>query len=221
MSGEEVWRNEDAVRECSSQAIITQYRQQQAKMSAPSRLASIQGQLRRLGGGGGKVSRCPLHLQRIGTLSHLEMQMKAALALGSSSDYRALLFSLVKFYIQEGTLISGALGDTNLDEKSKDWGLILWYKPVEGLGYMPSTWEDLGFEARIREICDELLGPAHTSTSSSHHQWESCILGMSKRSLLKEVLGMVTSNIALQRLFLEYTEQLESINGGSSSPKSS
>ncbi|XP_053326873.1 protein HIRA isoform X2 [Spea bombifrons] len=65
-----------------------------------------------------------------------------------------------------------------------------------------------GFEQRLREVCQELLGPVHNSTGS---QWESRILGFRKRELLKELLPLIGQNLRFQRLFTEYQEQLDSL----------
>ncbi|XP_018099608.1 protein HIRA isoform X2 [Xenopus laevis] len=63
-----------------------------------------------------------------------------------------------------------------------------------------------GFEQRLREVCQDLLGPVHRSSDS---QWESRILGLWKRELLKELLPLIGQNLRFQRLFTEYQEQLD------------
>ncbi|OCT56259.1 hypothetical protein XELAEV_18000384mg [Xenopus laevis] len=63
-----------------------------------------------------------------------------------------------------------------------------------------------GFEQRLREVCQDLLGPVHHSSDS---QWESRILGLRKRELLKELLPLIGQNLRFQRLFTEYQEQLD------------
>ncbi|XP_063310532.1 protein HIRA [Pelobates fuscus] len=65
-----------------------------------------------------------------------------------------------------------------------------------------------GFEQRLREVCQELLGPVHRSSGS---QWESRILGLRKRELLKELLPLIGQNLRFQRLFTEFQEQLDSL----------
>ncbi|XP_053557909.1 protein HIRA [Bombina bombina] len=65
-----------------------------------------------------------------------------------------------------------------------------------------------GFEQRLREVCQELLGPVHHSAGS---QWESRILGLRKRELLKELLPLIGQNLRFQRIFTEYQEQLDSL----------
>nr|CAA67754.1 Chria protein [Gallus gallus] len=63
-----------------------------------------------------------------------------------------------------------------------------------------------GFEYRLRELCKDLLGPVHYSTGS---QWESTVMGLRKRELLKELLPVIGQNLRFQRLFTEYQEQLD------------
>ncbi|XP_007119131.1 protein HIRA isoform X3 [Physeter macrocephalus] len=63
-----------------------------------------------------------------------------------------------------------------------------------------------GFEYRLREICKDLLGPVHSSTGS---QWESTVVGLRKRDLLKELLPVIGQNLRFQRLFTECQEQLD------------
>ncbi|KAM9331524.1 protein HIRA [Gastrophryne carolinensis] len=65
-----------------------------------------------------------------------------------------------------------------------------------------------GFEQKLREVCQELLGPVHRSSDS---QWESRILGYRKRELLKELLPVIGQNLRFQRLFTEYQEQLDNL----------
>ncbi|XP_056141509.1 protein HIRA [Lampris incognitus] len=63
-----------------------------------------------------------------------------------------------------------------------------------------------GSEHRLRELCQELLGPVHKSASTA---WEPTTLGLSKRELLREVLPVIGQNLRFQRLFTEYQDQLE------------
>ncbi|XP_046386509.1 protein HIRA isoform X2 [Ischnura elegans] len=71
-----------------------------------------------------------------------------------------------------------------------------------------------GIEWKLRLICDELMGPAHKHAGFSK-SWESHILGISKHSLLKEILTVMGSNLKLQRLYTEYSDQMEVISEGS------
>ncbi|XP_068748339.1 protein HIRA-like [Montipora capricornis] len=71
-----------------------------------------------------------------------------------------------------------------------------------------------GFEARLREVCEELLGPPHRSIGHQDKTsgWNPSILGYQKRSLLRQLLPHIGTNIRLQRLFTEFKEQLDALN---------
>lgn len=63
-----------------------------------------------------------------------------------------------------------------------------------------------GLEVRFRELCEFLLGsPMHIAEESEVNN----LLGLNKHDLLKEVLKISTSNLKLQRVHLEFKEQLE------------
>ncbi|KAK3084278.1 hypothetical protein FSP39_010934 [Pinctada imbricata] len=64
-----------------------------------------------------------------------------------------------------------------------------------------------GMESKLRAVCDDLLGPVYKTKGRS--AWESHLLGISKRELLRDILPNIGSNLKLQRLFTEYQEQLE------------
>ena len=70
--------------------------------------------------------------------------------------------------------------------------------------------------ARLRELCDELLGPPSevNGINSDGNGWSSTVLGLSKRHILKQrVLPGIASNRALQRVVNEYSEMLKSLEG--------
>lgn len=67
-----------------------------------------------------------------------------------------------------------------------------------------------GLEDRFKELCEFLLGPVFATSSTLN--WESTILGIDKRELLKEVLLISTGNLKLQRIYNEFKEQLDQIN---------
>lgn len=71
-----------------------------------------------------------------------------------------------------------------------------------------------GFEARLREVCEELLGPPHRTISHQDKtsSWNPSVLGYQKRSLLRQLLPHIGTNIRLQRLFTEFKEQLDALN---------
>lgn len=65
---------------------------------------------------------------------------------------------------------------------------------------------DQGLENRFRDLCEYLLGPPLQGAMS---RWQSTELGVNKRALLKELLDRSTSNLRLQRVYLEFKEQLQ------------
>lgn len=70
-----------------------------------------------------------------------------------------------------------------------------------------------GFEPRLREVCEELLGPPHRTIGAQDKSvnWNPTILGHQKRNLLRELLPHIGTNIRLQRLFTEFREQLDAL----------
>ncbi|CAG0891520.1 unnamed protein product [Cyprideis torosa] len=62
-------------------------------------------------------------------------------------------------------------------------------------------------QKELRALCDDLLGPAHSSATTS--KWEDQIMGHSKRELLREILPLFAKCLPVQRLCLEYKEQLD------------
>ncbi|KAJ7568686.1 hypothetical protein O6H91_01G044100 [Diphasiastrum complanatum] len=71
-----------------------------------------------------------------------------------------------------------------------------------------------GDEARLRELCEILLGPPHVpvkndSVSSCVGHWDARLIGMKKHDLLRsEVLPAMASNRAVQRLLNEFIDLL-------------
>jgi protein HIRA/HIR1 len=67
-----------------------------------------------------------------------------------------------------------------------------------------------GLESKLQELCVELIGPPGQSVRklTSTQGWNQFVLGLSKRSLLKEMLPILATNGNLQRLASEIHEQL-------------
>lgn len=63
-----------------------------------------------------------------------------------------------------------------------------------------------GIEPKLREICDELLGPGYVKNRKDN--WDEHIVGLKKRDILAEILPIIGSNLRFQRLFTEYQDQL-------------
>ncbi|XP_013416664.1 protein HIRA-like [Lingula anatina] len=133
------------------------------KMTGP--LSALQLKKQRASQQAGQLFRTGHVAQQASTMTHLENQVAAALALKSSQEYKFWLLTYMRYLVQEGV------------------------------------------EAKIREVCDELLGPVYKSKTAS--SWESHTLGLGKRHLLQEILPIVGSNLRFQRLFTEYKEQLD------------
>lgn len=67
-----------------------------------------------------------------------------------------------------------------------------------------------GLELRLREVCNDLLGPMYST--KGNNSWEKSVLGMNKRGLLKELLPYFSENIKrLQRLYTEFQDQLDTV----------
>ncbi|KAH9573919.1 hypothetical protein CY35_01G027300 [Sphagnum magellanicum] len=154
-------------------------------MSTPAaeagELASIQAGVTSAAGQTFIWNRSSLEEEKWQTRAHLEIQMTAAQALQSASEYRRFLLAYSRCLAREAD------------------------------------------EARLRELCEELLGPTYAVDSScpaspcSKHnkkQWNPEILGMKKRELLKsEVLPAMASNRAIQRLLNEFVDLLSECKG--------
>lgn len=77
---------------------------------------------------------------------------------------------------------------------------------------------DTGAEARLKELCrrlisptfgDDDLGRSNMETSSSSVSDKLRLLGLSKRSLLKEVLTILSKDLRYQRIYSEYKQLLD------------
>ncbi|CAK8689613.1 protein HIRA-like [Clavelina lepadiformis] len=68
-------------------------------------------------------------------------------------------------------------------------------------------------EVRLREVCNDLIGPPtqrHFRRTNQTGSWTSHVLGIRKRILLQdEVLPIIGSNLSFQRLYTEYQDQLD------------
>jgi len=83
--------------------------------------------------------------------------------------------------------------------------------PIEYKHWLLAYVRRLGADAdtnKLTELCDSLLGSPHTAGA------DLLILGMSKRSLLREVLPIMSQTRLLQRLVANYKEQLDEIEQG-------
>ncbi|KAH3894120.1 protein HIRA-like [Dreissena polymorpha] len=68
-----------------------------------------------------------------------------------------------------------------------------------------------GVDTRLRQVCTNLIGPV--INTGSVNTWESTILGLDKRALLRELLPLFSENLkTLQRLYTEIQEQLDMVD---------
>jgi protein HIRA/HIR1 len=65
---------------------------------------------------------------------------------------------------------------------------------------------------RVEELCRELMGPSLPIAELNPHQWESSVLGMSKRILLRECLVQMGQFRACQRITTAFTEELDQLD---------
>ena len=63
-----------------------------------------------------------------------------------------------------------------------------------------------GMELRLRHVLDDLLGPVGADAPV---HWNPKVLELDKRKLLEEFLPFVATNLKLQRIFVEYSQQLK------------
>ncbi len=63
-----------------------------------------------------------------------------------------------------------------------------------------------GYEDKLTELCNFLLGPLHSIN------WSSTILNHKKHDLLQEILAIMVQNLEFQRLYNYYKQQLNFIN---------
>uniref|UniRef100_A0A0V0GBI1 Protein HIRA n=1 Tax=Triatoma dimidiata TaxID=72491 RepID=A0A0V0GBI1_TRIDM len=66
-----------------------------------------------------------------------------------------------------------------------------------------------GLEARLRNMCEDLLGPIYSGVNNPLSNWNSHIMEFPKHTLLREVLREMLPNLKLQRLYTEIKDQLD------------
>lgn len=69
---------------------------------------------------------------------------------------------------------------------------------------------DKGPECRLKLILDDLLGPTHSS--SKKRKIDTDIMGLPRRKILEEILDIIKTKLPWQRLYKEYSEQLNDIS---------
>ncbi|XP_072152462.1 protein HIRA isoform X2 [Bemisia tabaci] len=66
-----------------------------------------------------------------------------------------------------------------------------------------------GDERKLRIIFEDLLGPTHSGVKVKS-SWEPTVLGLSKHELLRSALNEAASSLQVQRLYTEFSDQLNS-----------
>ncbi|XP_053626132.1 protein HIRA homolog isoform X2 [Plodia interpunctella] len=66
-----------------------------------------------------------------------------------------------------------------------------------------------GTEDQLRNILDDMLGPSHCT--STPKKWQSTILGIKKHDMLEEMLSLLVRQLRWQRMYSEYSEQLNDL----------
>ena len=69
---------------------------------------------------------------------------------------------------------------------------------------------ELGFKAKLFEVCDELLGPIDTDTAKppNENNWEPKICGFDKRELLKEIITSCSQFRDAQRVLVHFGKKI-------------
>lgn len=68
---------------------------------------------------------------------------------------------------------------------------------------------ELGYKAKLYEVCDELLGPIDKDQDSGDvKEWESKICGLDKRLLLKEAIELCSQYRDSQRVLYHFSKKL-------------
>lgn len=65
-----------------------------------------------------------------------------------------------------------------------------------------------GTEKKVRQVLDDLLGPICSLQSDAEVRAKHKILAIDKHELLREVLNNLRTSTNWQRIFMEYTDQL-------------
>ncbi|XP_073973617.1 protein HIRA-like isoform X3 [Rhodnius prolixus] len=66
-----------------------------------------------------------------------------------------------------------------------------------------------GLESRLRNMCEDLLGPIYSGVNNPLSNWNSHVMEFPKHTLLREVLKEMLPNLKLQRLYTEIKDQLD------------
>ncbi|KAF9974826.1 HIR complex subunit [Actinomortierella ambigua] len=147
--------------------------------------------------------------QRKGVLAHLQ-----AAAMGGRLD-RDVGFAQQLLHVD--STVQGAVTLRHLESQVAAAQIL--HSPVEFKQWLRCYAQRLaeeGAQARVEELCKFLMGPSYSGGENSG--WVATVLGMPKRELLKDILPILSSNRALQRVIKEYATALETLSPSSTSP---
>ncbi len=134
---------------------------------------------------GSLADKCSSATQSLATDSVIEARLQAALALSSQREYKFWLNEYVQQLCRNGKF-------QNLPFSAHHWRNAKWYT---------------GSVEKLKGILEDLSGPVYRSRTEA----EKSVLGLSKQSLLEELLAFIAAYPQLQRLYTEYLERLESV----------
>ncbi|KAG0244912.1 HIR complex subunit [Actinomortierella wolfii] len=142
-------------------------------------------------------------LQRKGVLAHLQ-----AAAIGGRLD-RDVSFARELLHVDAA--VQGAVTLRHLENQVAAAQIL--NSPVEYKQWLRCYAQKLaedGANARVEELCKYLMGPSYSGGENSG--WVPTVLGMQKRELLRDILPILSSNRALQRVVKEYATALEALS---------
>ena len=120
-----------------------------------------------------------------------------------SSNTSIAQYGLINF-IEQQVQTSQLLGS---GKEYRNWTLSLAQNLVS---LHSSGFNTENIENRLRELCSFLLGNKFPKIQPNQTNSQNKLVGLNKHELLREVLSLLTTNLALQRLYIEFKEQLDS-----------
>lgn len=133
-------------------------------------------------------------------ISFIEQKIEASKILESANDYRYWILTLVQNFV---SLHSSGFNVENIENRIREICIFLLGKQF------PKQRSD--FRTSSSATSTPLISKSLLNINSNTNK----ILGLNKHELLKEILSVLSSNISLQRLYIEFKEQLDSFNHSS------
>ena len=148
------------------------------------------------------------------TLTHLEAQVAAAIAVGSAADYERWLHHYIRKLV---ALLGSAeayafISATATTHNTTALGAPTHSAPITSpISKLAAT--------RIDEITRELLGPIYTDKEQPQPQssWSARVCGLDKRSLLRSLLPVIATNRHLQQTAVQLAQSLDLLAAAASS----